>query len=209
MKSLIKIILRIPNQIYHIALFKIKKIKFGENIRIFGRVFVINQGSICIGNNVIIRSSPTANPIGCGDRTYIQVLFGGKLKIGNNVGISNTAITCSDSVTIEDQVLIGAGCKIFDMDFHPISPNARMEKMGIEMIGHKPIIIRKNAFIGAGSFVLKGVEIGVASIIGAGSVVTKNIPEYQIWAGNPAKFVRNLTDDEIDGCNNKYGGSGL
>lgn len=52
------------------------------------------------------------------------------------------------------------------------------------------MVINDNVFIGARCIILKGVTIGSKSIIGAGSVVTKNIPEGEIWAGNPAKFIK-------------------
>jgi len=52
--------------------------------------------------------------------------------------------------------------------------------------------IEDNVFIGANCIILKGVKIGDRSIIGAGSVVTKNVPSDQIWAGNPAKFIREI-----------------
>ena len=55
-----------------------------------------------------------------------------------------------------------------------------------------PVVIENNVFIGAHCIILKGVSIGENSIIGAGSVVTKNVPANQIWAGNPAKFIRKI-----------------
>ena len=61
-----------------------------------------------------------------------------------------------------------------------------------EDIRSKPVKICKGAFIGAGSYILKGVTIGEKSIVGAGSVVTKDIPSGEIWAGNPAKFIRKV-----------------
>lgn len=54
------------------------------------------------------------------------------------------------------------------------------------------VIIEHDAFIGAGCIILKGVTIGACSVIGAGSVVTKSVPPYQVWAGNPAKFIKNI-----------------
>lgn len=54
------------------------------------------------------------------------------------------------------------------------------------------VTIEHDAFIGAGCIILKGITIGACSVVGAGSVVTKNIPTGQVWAGNPAKFIRNI-----------------
>ena len=56
----------------------------------------------------------------------------------------------------------------------------------------KPVIIKDGAFIGTDCIILKGVTIGEKSVIGAGSVVTKSVPDGEIWAGNPAKFIRKV-----------------
>ena len=56
-----------------------------------------------------------------------------------------------------------------------------------------PILIKEGAFIGAHAIILKGVTIGRHSVIGAGAVVTKNVPDNEVWAGNPAKFVKKLS----------------
>lgn len=118
---------------------------------------------------------------------------GGVLEIGDNSGISNTAITVAEKVTIGNNVLIGSGCKIYDYDFHPIEPEYRY---GISADFHrsrrKPIVIKDGAFIGGHSIILKGSVIGKDSIIGAGSVVSGNIPDGEIWAGNPAQFIRKI-----------------
>lgn len=62
-------------------------------------------------------------------------------------------------------------------------------------IKSKPVVIKRGAWIGGGSIILKGVVIGEYSVIGAGSVVTRSVPAGEIWAGNPARFIRKL--DEI------------
>lgn len=59
-------------------------------------------------------------------------------------------------------------------------------------INVKPIIISENVFIGARCIILKGVSIGAGAIIGAGSVVTKSVPPYSVWAGNPARLIKYL-----------------
>lgn len=144
---------------------------------------------IIIGNSVNINSNMAANPVG-GSKTVLYVNDGAKIKIGSNIGISNATICAKSGITIEDNVTIGAGVSILDSDFHPLDSMAR--QMGNKGTISLPIRICKNAFIGANATILKGVTIGEESIIGACSVVTKSIPPREIWAGNPAKFIRTL-----------------
>lgn len=80
--------------------------------------------------------------------------------------------------------------KIYDTDFHSILPEKRLN--GNVDVPTSPIIIGKRVFIGGHSIILKGVTIGDDSVIGAGSVVTKNIPSGEVWAGNPAKFLKKV-----------------
>ena len=61
----------------------------------------------------------------------------------------------------------------------------------------KKTVIKSDVWIGAGVIVLSGVTIGVGAVVGAGSVVTHDIPAYEIWAGNPAKKIRKRFDDEV------------
>jgi acetyltransferase-like isoleucine patch superfamily enzyme len=125
-------------------------------------------------------------------KTLFYVDAGAQIKLGDGVGISNTLFYASQSITVEDNVLIGGGCQILDNDFHSISYEDRMLK-GDKNVKQLPILIKKGAFIGTCSIILKGVTIGERSIIAAGSVVTKSVPADQIWGGNPAQFIRNLT----------------
>jgi acetyltransferase-like isoleucine patch superfamily enzyme len=170
-------------------------VSFGKDLKVRGNVHVMRHyenTSITIGNHVIINSAGWANPIGCGSKTYFQVFDNGKIKIGDYCGISNTAFTSAAGITVGNNVLIGAGCHLFDTDFHPLNSQERMFGKTKSYIKSKPIIIEDGAFIGAGSYILKGVHIGKNSIIGAGSVVTKDVPDYEIWAGNPAVYIRNV-----------------
>jgi acetyltransferase-like isoleucine patch superfamily enzyme len=145
-----------------------------------GHHFVINNGLL---NNMIGRQQPC----------FFVVSKSGTLTIGNHVGISGTAIVCWNKITIEDNVKIGGGVVIYDTDFHSLDYRERTaipEKF--TNVKTNPVLIKKNAFIGAHTTILKGVTIGNNSIIGAGSVVTRNIPDNEIWAGNPARFVRRV-----------------
>jgi acetyltransferase-like isoleucine patch superfamily enzyme len=117
----------------------------------------------------------------------------GTITIGDNVQMSNTLIYAQVSVTIEDYVMIGGGVQVFDNDFHSISFDERMLK-GDNKVRWKPVTIKRGAFIGANVIILKGVEVGEKSIVGAGSVVTRSIPPGQIWAGNPAQFIKSIEE---------------
>lgn len=151
------------------------------------------KGAITIGKNVQFRSGKEFNIIGGDTRLILRVYRGGKIEIGDNVGISNSAIVSMNRVTIEDNVFIGGSCCIWDTDFHSLNINNRLLEYDTD-VKSAPILIRRGAFIGARSIILKGVTIGENAIVGAGSVITKNIPSGEIWAGNPAKFIKKVGD---------------
>lgn len=138
-----------------------------------------------------INSGNRINSFGGHRKMIITVLKNGTLKIGNNVGISNSTIICRKSIIVGDNVLIGGNCHIFDTDFHSIDFENRMLKPDPDVkVGS--VEIKNGAFIGGGSYILKGVTIGEKSIIAAGSVVTKSVPKHEIWGGNPAKFIKKI-----------------
>ena len=150
-------------------------------------------GSFSIGENLSMNNCIGGNPIGCYNRCTFFVDKGANLKIGSNLGISQAAIICHLSIQIGNNVKIGGGARIYDTDFHAIDPELRLDlKTDFANKGKIPVVIEDNVFIGAYSTILKGVTIGQNSIIGACSVVTKNVPLNEIWAGNPAKFIRNV-----------------
>ena len=102
--------------------------------------------------------------------------------IGNNVTIKS-GVQIWDGITIEDDVFVGANVT-FTNDKYPRSKNTDWELL--------PTLIKKGASIGAGSTILPGLTIGENAVVGAGSVATKNIPDGELWMGNPAQFVRKL-----------------
>lgn len=153
------------------------------------------KSSITIGEGVCINSGRKYNQIGGDTRTLIRTMGSGNITIGDNVGISNSSFIAMASIIIEEDVKIGGSCKIYDNDFHSIAYEFRMETPDTH-IKRAPICIRKGAFIGAHSIILKGVTIGEKSIVGAGSVVTKDIPDGEIWGGNPARFIKKMKEFE-------------
>jgi len=146
--------------------------------------------TVFVGNQCRINSGFNVNPVGGHRKTGIYVGPGANLRIGNSVGISNTTIVCMNSIEIEDHAYIGGGCQIYDTDFHSLDHKLRGSKE--DCPSNLPILLGENCFIGGHSIVLKGVSIGDGSVVGAGSVVTKSIPKNELWAGNPARFIRKL-----------------
>ena len=104
------------------------------------------------------------------------------VKIGNNVTIK-CGVQIWDGIEIEDDVFIGANVT-FTNDKYPKSKNPNWTLLKTR--------ICKGASIGAGSTILPGITIGTNAVVGAGSVVTKSIPDNELWLGNPARFVRKI-----------------
>ncbi len=155
-------------------------------------VMVAHNGICKIGRNLTMNNSMVGNPIGCMTPCTIFVDSNAELYIGNDVGISQTTLVSHCRITIGNRVKIGGGTCIYTTDFHSLNANVRCGKNDLVNKICKPVIIEDDVFIGAFSIILKGVTIGARSIVGAASVVTKSVPPNQLWAGNPARFIRNL-----------------
>lgn len=169
---------------------KHKSVTIGKRIHINGRLFIHGKkNGIKIGDNVTIQSSVVVNPTSGFNHTHLRAEGNGYITIGNSVGISHANIVSFSSIKIEENVLIGSGVKIWDTDFHSLAFQNRCQDSD-NHVSALPIWIKRGAFIGACSIILKGVTIGECSIVGAGSVVTRDVPDNEIWAGNPAKFVK-------------------
>lgn len=110
----------------------------------------------------------------------------GNLLIGNNtrVGIGNTII---GPVTISDNVNIGQNVTISGLNHNYEDPCKTISEQGV---GTSPIKIENDVWIGANSVVLPGIQIGNHCVIGAGSVITKDIPPYSVVVGNPARIIK-------------------
>jgi len=109
-------------------------------------------------------------------------LIENEVVVGNRVTVKS-GVQLWDGITLEDDVFVGANVT-FTNDRYPRSRNEKWEM--------EKTVVRRGASIGAGTVVLCGIEIGEDSMIGAGSVVTKNVPAGELWVGNPARFVRKL-----------------
>lgn len=190
--KIVVLIIKKINYLINLLSFKINRIEYPIFPKINGRVFIKNKGTMQFGENVVINSDMKSNPIGGDNKTILICTEGAKLIIGNNTGISNSCIYARNKIRIGDNVFIGGGCKIYDTDFHSLDHRKRRLNEAETEVVVKPVNIKDNVFIGAHSIILKGVTIEECSVVGAGSVVTKNIPPNEVWAGNPARFIRKI-----------------
>ena len=151
------------------------------------------NSSISVGNNCLIEG------------LLITETDQSEIRIGNNVYIGgHTSLDCTVSIVVEDDVLISYQCVIADSDNHSVFYKIR--KRDLEDWKHgkhdwsttlsAPIRIMRGAWIGTRAIILKGVTIGEGAIVGAGSVVTRDVPAWTIVGGNPAKVIRPLTAEE-------------
>ena len=115
------------------------------------------------------------------------VNFGQFIELGKNVFI-NHACSFLDmgGITIQDDVLIGPRVNLVTEN-HPLDPSDRRALLA------NPIVIKRNAWIGAGATILPGVTIGENAVIAAGAVVSKDVPANTVVAGVPAKFIKTIT----------------
>ncbi|HCR78056.1 MAG TPA: dTDP-6-deoxy-3,4-keto-hexulose isomerase [Chryseobacterium sp.] len=114
-----------------------------------------------------------------------QVLIENEVVIGDHVTIK-PGVQIWDGVTLEDHVFIGPNVT-FTNDLFPKSKNKEFKLI--------KTLVKKGASIGANATLLAGITIGENSLVGAGSVVTKSIPDNEIWVGNPAKFLKKNNND--------------
>lgn len=188
----ISTILRIKfGPIFYRRLFRKKGIIFGKNMTILGKVSVIGLGRISIGDNFMMTSGNHINPVSANlQGAFYTGSPDAKIVIGNNVGMNSTRMRISKGLTIGDYVKIGGGVLIIDTDSHSIDWNVR--RYSDNQVCSAPITIEDDVWIGAQCIILKGVTIGARSIIGAGSVVTKDIPADCVAAGNPCRIIKVL-----------------
>ena len=143
-----------------------------------------SNAHMSFGSNCCFRSLPTSNLIGIDRPCIFSVLEKDAiLKVGDGCGFSGTVIGCFEGITLGNNVKCGANTLITDSDWHPEDPRGGK---------CKPIIIEDNVWLGVNVVVLKGVKIGRNSVIGAGSVVSKDIPENVIAAGNPCCVIKTI-----------------
>ena len=149
-----------------------------------------------------VRLSKFINLYGCsvGDGSSIGafVEIQKNASVGQNCKISSHSFIC-EGVTIEDEVFVGHNV-VFINDTYPRAANADGKPQTEADWKVERTLIRRGASIGSGATILTNIEIGERAIVGAGSVVTRNVPAGAIVAGNPARILRYLDDEQPQGA---------
>jgi acetyltransferase-like isoleucine patch superfamily enzyme len=156
---------------------------------------VSNKKYLYIGNNCVISGN------------FIFETSTGKISIGNNTFIGGGMFICIEEIEIGNDVMFSWGCTVMDNDSHSLTWSERALdvqewKKGLDensigkyanwtYVKRGKIVIKDRAWIGFNSIILKGVTIGEGAVVGAGSVVTRDVPDYTVVAGNPAVFIKN------------------
>lgn len=181
--------------------FRFLGVKLGENSDMVNKIYchVGENANVQIGVYFAIESGDNLNPLCSNVNCSIFVEDNAELKIGDWSGMSGGCIWSTDSITIGNHVNIGGNCVIIDGDIHNTDWKLRhIDRVSARQIPykHSPIVIEDDVWLGANCIVLKGVTIGAHSIIGAGSVVTKNIPADCVAAGNPCRVLKIKTPEK-------------
>ena len=175
---------------------RILKYKLLSNCKVVGRPFLlqpaqlVGKGEIIFDGRVTIGFFPS--PYFFNGYAYIDARKRGAIiKIGNGTCINNNFVAISEhkSIIIGKNVLIGTFVEIYDSNFHGLEPDRRNISSPDEA---SDVVVEDNVFIGSNVKVLKGVTIGLGSVIANGSIVTKSIPPGVVAGGNPAKILKQL-----------------
>lgn len=171
--------------------FALAGVQWQRGWRLYGLPIIQKQrqSEMTIGEHMELRSTVRSNPLGANHPCILTTRRPeARLVIGSHFGMTGGSVVCEESITIGDHVTVGCNTVITDTDFHPLDPERRRSD---PLDGAtRPVIIEDDVFIGMNVLILKGVRLGKGCVIGAGSVVTHDVPAGAVAAGNPAQVIR-------------------
>jgi acetyltransferase-like isoleucine patch superfamily enzyme len=171
--------------------FALSGVRWRRGWRIYGLPILQRhrRSTMTFGNRLQLRSSRHSNPLGVSHPVVLTTWRAGAgLTVGEGFAMSGGAICASCEIAIGNDVTVGANTIIADSDFHPL--NSLQRALNPQAGKVAPVRIEDNVFVGMNCIILKGVTIGTRSVVGAGSVVTRDIPANCIAGGNPARTIR-------------------
>lgn len=157
----------------------------GKLFRVYGPLNITGPGRVIFGDNVLIISD-AIKPVCI--RTLTR---DAQVVLKNNTGLNGTSIQCATNVTIDDWSNI-ADAYITDTPAHTLDRNRRSQT--IDDIENLPVLIGRNVWISVNTVILHGVHIGENSVIGACSLVRKDVPPNVFAAGNPLKIIKQIPE---------------
>jgi acetyltransferase-like isoleucine patch superfamily enzyme len=171
--------------VYNSILYKLRWLRYKYKLKYLGKNVRIEKG-------VIVKN---CKRVSIDDNSWIDnytILEGGNcIEIGKNVHIvSFCHLQGGCKLIISDNATIASGCKIFSDSNYYTKRMSSATRLDEQEIRSAPVIIEKDAFIGLNSVVLPGVKIGEGSVIGANSLVIKDIPPWSIAVGSPAIIIK-------------------
>lgn len=188
----VMILKQIFSKVWHIVVlkptFQSICLSTGKGLTIESKLPQIINTDLIIGENVTLSGHTTFEGSSFTDQTP-EMSIGDRSYIGYK-----TTITIGEKLIIGNDVLIASNCYIAGCYGHPTSPNERREKKAEANLG--TLIIEDNVWIGTGSKIMKNITIGKNSVVAAGSVVTTDVPENVVVAGNPAVVIKLLGDEK-------------
>lgn len=171
---------------YFEPLFRSQCQAVGKNLWMEKLPYIVNSGVIKIGHHVRLSGKPS---FGFSTRLFPSP----SITIGDNTFIGHgTSISAGKAISIGNNCFISGGVRISDNDGHPLNYVDRMNHLPPRKEDVKEVRIGDHVWIGSHAAILKGVTIGDRSIVGACSVVTKDVPPDMIVAGNPARIIKTL-----------------
>lgn len=191
--------------LYNVMIFRLAGAQIGKRAKIFNKVYLLmcKNSTLEIGNDFTLTSGDCINPLAKDAKACIHLEYEAKLSIGNNVGMSSPTIWVADSIRIGNRVNIGANTIIMDTDCHSLDSEMRFREREMPKYLHNgakisPVVIEDDVWIGANCIILKGVKIGCKSVVGAGCVVVKDIPNGSIVVGHPMRIISTTSSKCIE-----------